>query len=115
VSDTLSLWLAIAGIALTGVVTRCSFLLLSERLRLSATLERALRYAPAAALSAIVLPILVIDHQGGVAIGWSNHEWIASAVAALSCGVRAVWLGRWVWDLPHSRRCACLANQRTTR
>jgi hypothetical protein len=83
VSDTLSLWLAIAGIALTGVVTRCSFLLLSERLRLSATLERALRYAPAAALSAIVLPILVIDHQGGVAIGWSNHEWIASAVAAL--------------------------------
>jgi branched-subunit amino acid transport protein len=82
-SDTLSLWLAIAGIALTGVVTRCSFLLLSERLRLSVTLERALRYAPAAALSAIVLPILVIDHQGGVALGWSNHEWVASAVAAL--------------------------------
>ncbi len=80
--DTTALWLAIMGIALTGVCTRCSFLLLSERLRLSPIIERALRYAPAAALSAIVLPALVVD-SSGVNLALSNHLWIAGLVAAL--------------------------------
>jgi|APCry1669189534_1035231.scaffolds.fasta_scaffold82816_2 branched-subunit amino acid transport protein len=91
----MALWLAIVGIALTGVATRCSFLLLSARLRLSPTIERALRYAPGAALSAIVLPLLLVDHHGTVNIGLSNHEWVASGVAAL-----VMW--RWrsmVWSM----------------
>ena len=55
------LWVAFALMAMTTVGTRGSFILLGEKGRLPPALQRALRYAPAAALSALVMPDLLID------------------------------------------------------
>jgi branched-subunit amino acid transport protein len=55
------LWLAFVLMAMTTIGTRGSFILLGEKGRLPPALQRALRYAPAAALSALVMPDLLID------------------------------------------------------
>lgn len=58
------LWVAFALMAMTTVGTRGSFILLGEKGRLPPALQRALRYAPAAALSALVMPDLLLDGAG---------------------------------------------------
>ena len=55
------LWVAFALMGMTTVGTRGSFILLGEKGRLPPALQRALRYAPAAALSALVMPDLLLD------------------------------------------------------
>jgi branched-subunit amino acid transport protein len=82
VSPTASAWLAIAGIGLTGVVTRLSCVALGERLQLSPSVERALRYAPAAALGAIVAPALLLSGDV-VDLGVDNPRLPAALVAGL--------------------------------
>ncbi|MCX7057576.1 MAG: hypothetical protein NTZ79_10390 [Proteobacteria bacterium] len=42
-TPTMKFWVAVVGIGLTGIVTRCSFLLFGERLVLPRGVERALR------------------------------------------------------------------------
>jgi branched-subunit amino acid transport protein len=54
------LWAAFVLLALTTLVTRGSFIIIGERGRLPAVVQRALRYAPAAALSALVVPDLLL-------------------------------------------------------
>ena len=81
-NPTLQLWLAFVGIGLTGVVTRCSFLVLGERFRLPPIAERALKHAPAAALAAIIAPALVLS-GGHLALTAGNHRLLAAIVAAL--------------------------------
>ncbi len=58
-SHDLWVWLAVLGVSSTTVVTRCSFLVLGARARLPPIVERALRYAPAAALAALIGPELL--------------------------------------------------------
>ena len=58
------LWVTFALMAMTTVGTRGSFILLGEKGRLPPALQRALRYAPAAALSALVMPDLLLDGAG---------------------------------------------------
>jgi len=81
-TPTMKLWIAIVGIALTGIVTRCSFLIFGERVRLGPGVERALRHAPAAALAASLAPALLLD-GGRLDIGFDNHRLIAGIVSAL--------------------------------
>ena len=76
------LWIAFVGIGLTGVVTRCSFLVFGERLRLPGAVEQALRHAPAAALAGILAPALVLV-DGHAQLGPGNHRLLAGLVAAL--------------------------------
>lgn len=59
------LWAAFVLLALTTLVTRGSFIVIGERGRLPAVVQRALRYAPAAALSALIVPDLLLV-QGSV-------------------------------------------------
>lgn len=54
------LWSAFALLAITTLVTRGSFIVIGERGRLPAVVQRALRYAPAAALSALIVPDLLL-------------------------------------------------------
>jgi len=60
-SEGLWLWLTLLAIGSTTVITRGSFILLGEKGRLPPAFQRALRYAPAAALSALVVPDLLLD------------------------------------------------------
>jgi branched-subunit amino acid transport protein len=82
VSEALRTWVAIVGIGLTGVVTRMSCLALGERLQLPPLAERALRYAPAAALGAIVVPALIVSGDA-LDFGLGNHRLPAAIVAGL--------------------------------
>jgi len=66
------IWLAIIGMTLVTVATRAFFLLGGERAVLPERVQRALRYAPAAALVAVVLPD-VLDTPHGLSIALSNH------------------------------------------
>ena len=58
-----SLWLTLIAIGLATTLPRASFIVLGNRVTLPATLQRALRYAPAAALAAIVGPDLFVAQQ----------------------------------------------------
>ncbi len=55
------LWVTFVLIALATHIPRGSFIVAGSRARLPSALQRALRYAPAAALSALVLPDVVLD------------------------------------------------------
>jgi len=76
-------WLAIAAVVSTTVLTRCSFLALGERARLPAVVERALRYAPAAALAALIGPDLLL-HGGAVHVALDNPKLLGAAAAIVT-------------------------------
>ncbi len=52
-------WTLIAGLAIVSFATRAIFILPGSHLRLPPTVERVLRFAPAAALAAIIVPDIV--------------------------------------------------------
>lgn len=54
------LWLTFILLGLATTLPRASFIVLGSRVRLPGQLQRALRYAPAAALAALVLPDLLL-------------------------------------------------------
>lgn len=66
------IWLAIIGMTLVTAATRAFFLLGGERAVLPERVQRALRYAPAAALVAVVLPD-VLQTPHGLSFALSNH------------------------------------------
>ena len=83
-------WTLIAGIALVAFFTRAVFVLPGSRLRLPETAQRVLRYAPAAAIMAIVVPDLAMVH-GAVSVSLENPRLVAGLVAfALAAGTRSI-------------------------
>lgn len=54
------LWLTFILIGLATTLPRASFIVLGGRVRLPSVIQRALRYAPAAALAAIVAPDVLV-------------------------------------------------------
>ena len=76
---TLALWVVIIGMAAVTLMNRAGLLLLSGRFTLPPGLQRALRYAPCAALSAICLPDL-LTMQGQFNLGWENVRFFAGAI-----------------------------------
>ena len=57
------LLIAIVGMTATTVVTRSAFLLIPQRWQLPPNVQAALRYAPIAAIAAIVAPDIFIAHH----------------------------------------------------
>ncbi len=73
---------AILGLALVTVVTRCFFFILDRPWTLPAWVDRALHYAPVAALAGVVAPEVVM--QGGHMIAtWQDARLFAAAAGAL--------------------------------
>ncbi len=75
-------WLAIALMTLATVITRSAFFLFGHRVRIPPRLQHALRYAPAAALAAIVAPELLLSHDT-LQLSWSNPKLMAGVAAVL--------------------------------
>lgn len=73
-------WVLIVGMALIVFFTRAIFVLPGSKLRLPPLAERILRYAPAAALTAIIVPDLAL-HQGTLALSADNPRLLAGFVA----------------------------------
>lgn len=85
-----SLWLIFILIALATTLPRASFIVLGNRVALPSVLQRALRYAPAAALAAIVVPdVLVV---GGVVEVFNPK--LAAAIAAVAAAT--LWRNPWL-------------------
>lgn len=80
--SALAPWLAILGVVATTLATRSSFILLGDRARLPPIVERALRYAPACALAAIIGPDVML-HGGRLDVGPTNFRLLAALAAAL--------------------------------
>jgi len=63
--DTLDFWLVVLFLSIGTYSIRCSFMLLSEKLRISEKTKKIFTYIPAAVLPAIITP-MVLFHQGSV-------------------------------------------------
>ena len=74
------IWLTVLLLTVSTLLTRSSFFLLGNRVKLPPKLQHALRYAPAAALAAIVAPDLLVSN-GALNLSLMNPK-LLSAVAA---------------------------------
>ena len=80
--NTIDIWLSLIGMGAITILTRAFFLIGGERVVLPTRVQQALRYAPAAALAAIILPDLLF-WQNHIDISLNNHKLLASITAAL--------------------------------
>ena len=85
-------WMLITGMAVVAFLVRAVFILPGSRLRLPPTAERVLRYAPAAALVAIIIPDIALAH-GVWAISIDNPRLIGGLAAfAIAAATRSILL-----------------------
>lgn len=76
----MTVWIAMAGMGLVTFALRGSFLLLPERYQLPALLRRALPFVPAAVLTAVWAPELLLQ-KGVLFLSLQNERLLAGAVA----------------------------------
>jgi branched-subunit amino acid transport protein len=79
-SMSLGLWLTVLGMTVVTYLARASFLLLPPGVETPALLRRALRYVPAAVLTAIWAPELALQ-KDVLSLGLHNERLLAGAVA----------------------------------
>ena len=70
------------GMGVITYVIRLSFLVMGDRLRLTAVTRRALNYVPIAVLSAIILPAM-LQPNDVLDVSWGNGRLIAGLVAGI--------------------------------
>lgn len=77
------LWMAVAvlGLVALSAVTRAFFFLTREPIRLPTWAMQGLKYAPLAALTAIIAPEIALPLSGSET-GWLDPKWVAAPVAA---------------------------------
>jgi branched-subunit amino acid transport protein len=80
--STPALWLTILGAGVVTFAMRLSFIALLGRIRIPPPLERALRFVPAAVLTAVVIPLLFYEN-GALDVSLGNERLLAGLVAAL--------------------------------
>lgn len=76
----MSVWLALLGMSVVTLALRASFLVLPDRVPLPPLVRRALRYVPAAVLTAIWAPELLL-RSDGLYLSADNHRLLAGLVA----------------------------------
>ena len=80
--STTYLLVALGGMVVVTFGIRLSFLVFGHRLRFPAWLERALRYVPAAVLTALIVP-MALAPQGAVDVSLNNAYLPGAVVAAV--------------------------------
>ncbi len=80
--STLTLWLTILGAGIVTFALRLSFIVLLGRVEMPAYLVKALRFVPAAVLTAVVIPLLFYE-DGSLEVSLGNERLLAGLVAAL--------------------------------
>ena len=85
----MTLWAALIGMTVVTFALRASFLLLPPHVETPALLRRALRYVPAAVLTAIWAPEVMVGNEQllagvvAVAVAWRWRMTFATIVAGL--------------------------------
>jgi branched-subunit amino acid transport protein len=74
--------IAIVGLALVTFITRCFFLFPEREVKMPAWLQRGLKVAPLAALTAVVVPEIVLTH-GALVSTWQDARLPATLAATL--------------------------------
>jgi branched-subunit amino acid transport protein len=87
-SHDLYIWIGLAGLFLMTALTRCAVLLWPKPIALTPRLQRALRFAPMAAIAAVIVPS-VLFQSPGVIVDLIHPK----ALSAAAC-VAAWWLSR---------------------
>jgi len=77
-------WALIGGMILVTMLVRYPVLALSGRLRLSDRLLQALNYVPPAVLTAIIVPMVLVE-DGALWLSWENAR-LVGAIAAIGVG-----------------------------
>jgi branched-subunit amino acid transport protein len=77
-----ALWLTIVGAGAVTFALRLSFIALLGRVEMPLFLERALRFVPAAVLTAVVIPLLFYE-DGSLDVSLGNERLLAGLLAAL--------------------------------
>jgi branched-subunit amino acid transport protein len=80
--STLTLWLTIVGAGAVTFALRLSFIAMLERMEMPLLLRRALRFVPAAVMTAVVIPLLFYSN-GALEVSLGNERLLAGLVAAL--------------------------------
>ena len=80
--STLTLYLTILGAGAVTFALRLSFIALAGRIETPLLLGRALRFVPAAVLTAIAIPLLFYEN-GALEVSLGNERLLAGLVAAL--------------------------------
>ena len=108
VSSALEWWVVIVVVGALNFLSRLSFIAVFARFEMPPVVARALRFVPAAMLTAIVVPAVVFSAPGTLAFTYTNPKLVAAAVAAavawrtrnsvatMGVGMIALWLAQWV-------------------
>lgn len=94
----MELWLILAGMALVTFALRSAFLLLPPGVELPALFRRALRYVPAAVLTAIWAPEVLVQNEQlpagavAIAVAWRWRTTFATIIAGLLALHLFAWL-----------------------
>ena len=81
-NKTLTIWAVIFAVGAINFAARMSFIAFFARRDMPPLLGRALRYVPAAMLTAIVVPAIVFFPPGELRLDWGNVRLVAALVAA---------------------------------
>ena len=107
-SSTIAWWAVITVVGVLNFLSRLSFIAVFARVEMPPTVARALRFVPAAMLTAIVVPAVVFVAPGALAFSYTNPKlagalaaaliaWTTrSAVATMATGMAALWLAQWL-------------------
>jgi len=83
--SNVEIWCVIVVLTLATIITRCVIFMYPNSIKLPPKVRHALRYAPAAALAAVVFPDLVYNNSGVFDLGLDNPKWLAGIVALVFC------------------------------
>lgn len=94
----MTLWLTLIGMALVTFALRAAFLVLPPGIELPALFRRALRYVPAAVLTAIWAPEVLVKNEQlpagvvAIAVAWRWRMTFATILAGLAALHLFAWL-----------------------
>ena len=105
-------WTVIVVVGALNYLSRLSFIAVFARFGMPGVVARALRFAPAAMLTAIVVPAVVFVAPASLALTYANPKLVAALVAAIvawrtrdamatmGIGMVALWLAQWLLPGP---------------
>ena len=79
--SAVDIWLSIAALALGTVLTRATFWVIGHHITIPPRVHEALRFAPACALAAIIVPDLLFDHDQ-IVLSLHNPKLVGGVIAS---------------------------------
>ena len=107
-SSALGWWAVILAVGALNYLSRLSFIALFARIEMPTFVARALRFVPAAMLTAIVVPAVVFVAPETLAFSYTNPKLVAAlvawavawrtgnAMATMGVGMATLWLAQWL-------------------